>query len=232
MRKILKIDEKYNENINKFSKREGVSALFLLAIMCLSYAVFGYFAKYIKGDMKTFIGIIFNTVISAITIIIVKTNKRSISTIGLKSGKRILSIVIGGILAGILFYNNCFSYLLAGSSLVPIRRILLFVVFYFSVAVCEELVFRGYIGTRMYSLVKNKSVAVILTGILFVFMHYPYRMFAYGMTLSDFWGNTSWIIDLFVTHIVFSLIYMKTNSLYGAIIPHWVSNLAYNIIVR
>lgn len=232
MRKILKIDEKYNENINEFRKKEGVSALFLFAIMCLSYAVFGHFAKYIKGDMKTFIGIIFNTVISAITIIFVKINKRNISTIGLKSGKKVLSIAIGGILAGIFFFNNCFSYLLAGSSLVPIRRIILLIVFYFSVALCEELVFRGYIGTRLYSLVKYKSVAVILTGILFVFMHYPYRMFAYGMTLSDFWGNIGWIIDLFITHIVLNLIYMKTNSLYGAIIPHWVSNLAYNIIAR
>lgn len=114
----------------------------------------------------------------------------------------------------------------------PIKEILLLIVFYFSVAVCEEFVFRGYISTRIYSLDKYKSVAVVFTGILFVLMHYPYRMFAYGMTLSDFFGNVSWIIDLFVTHIVLSLIYMKTNSLYGAIIPHWVSNLAYNIIDR
>lgn len=232
MKKIIETDEKYNENINELSKKEGVSALFLFAIMCLSYAVFGFFAKYIQGDIEIFVGIIFNTVISAITIIFVKINKRNISTIGLKSGKKGLSILIGGILAGIFFYNNCISYLLAGSSLVPIRRILLLIVFYFSVAVCEELVFRGYIGTRIYSMVKYKSVAVILTGILFVFMHYPYRMFAYGMTLSDFGGNIGWIIDLFITHIVLSLIYMKTNSLYGTIIPHLVSNLAYNIIAR
>lgn len=232
MRKVLKINEQYNENINTFSKKEGVSALFLFAILFLSYGVFGYFTKHINENMNTCIGIVFNAVISVITIIIVKMNNRNISTIGLKSGKTLLSIVIGGILAGIFFYNNCLSYLSAGSSLVPIRKIILLIVFYFSVAVCEEFVFRGYIGTRIYSLVKYKSVAVILTGILFVLMHYPYRMFAYGMTLSDFFGNAGWIIDLFVTHIVFSLIYMKTNSLYGAIIPHWVSNLAYNIIAR
>lgn len=232
MRKILKIDEQYNENIKTFSRREGLSALFLFAVIFFGYAVFGYLAEYIDGDMNTYIGIIFNTVISAITIIFVKMNKRNITSIGIKSGKQVLSIAIGGILAGILFFNNCLSYLFAGNNLVPIKEILLLIVFYFSVAVCEEFVFRGYIGTRIYSLVKYKSIAVIFTGILFVFMHYPYRMFAYGMTLSDFFGNVSWIIDLFVTHIVFSLIYMKTNSLYGAMIPHWVSNLAYNIIDR
>jgi len=232
MTKILKTDEQYNENIKTFSRSEGLSALLLFAIIFLSYAIIGYISKYTYGDMMTWIGIILNFGISAITIIFVKMNKRNITTIGLKSGKRVLSIVIGGILAGIFFYNNCLSHLFAGSSLVPISKIVLFIVSYFSVAVCEEIVFRGYIGTRIYSLVKRKSLAVILTGILFVIMHYPYRMFAYGMTLSDFFGNISWILDLFVTHVVFSLIYMKTNSLYGAIIPHWASNLAYSIIVR
>ncbi|MCM1500307.1 MAG: CPBP family intramembrane metalloprotease [Clostridium sp.] len=232
MRKIFKMDEQYSENMKAFNRGEGISALFLFAVICLGYAVFGYLAEYIDGNMEIYIGIIFNTVISAITIIFVKMNKRNITSIGIKSGKQGLSIAIGGMLAGILFYNNGLSYLFSGSRFVPIKEIILLIVFYFSVAVCEEFVFRGYIGTRIYSLVKYKSVAVILTGILFVFMHYPYRMFAYGMTLSDFFGNVSWIIDLFVTHIVFNLIYMKTNSLYGAIIPHWVSNLAYNIIDR
>lgn len=44
--------------------------------------------------------------------------------------------------------------------------------------------------------------------------------------------NFSWIIDLFITHLVLNFIYLKTNSLYGAIIPHWMSNFAYNIILK
>lgn len=121
-------------------------------------------------------------------------------------------------------------HLLAGASLVPLREALLYTVYFFSVAVCEELVFRGYIGTRMFSLVKRKSTAVVLTGLLFVLMHFPYRMVAYGMTFRDF--QPGWLIDLLITHTVFSLIYMKTNSLYGAILPHWVSNLTYQLIAR
>lgn len=232
MKKILQTDRQYNDNLNMYNKREGLSALLLFVIMCLGYAILGCFAKYIKGSMMTCTNIIFNTVISVITIILVKINKRNISTIGLKSGKEVLSIVIGGIFAAILFYNNCLSHLLAGNRLLPVKKIIPLVISFLSVAVCEEFVFRGYIDTRIYSLVKHKSIAVILTGILFILMHYPYRMLAYGMTLRDFFGNVGWIINLFVTHIVLSMIYMKTNSLYGAIIPHWVSNLAYEIVVR
>lgn len=79
----------------------------------------------------------------------------------------------------------------------------------------------------------NKYMVIIVTGILFVVMHFPYRMVAYGMTISDLTiHNVGWIVDLFVTHTVLSIIYMKTNSLYGSIIPHWMSNLAYNLVMR
>lgn len=232
MSKFFQCDERYTEALNMFQKKEGVSAIFLFAIMCAGYAACGYLDKTMVADWRMVIGILFNGAISGITIVFAKLNGRPLSTLGLKTGRNRLSIALGGIVAAFYFYNNCLSHLLAGGSLVPPDEALLYTVFFFSVAVCEELVFRGYIGTRIYSLVKSKGIAVVLTGILFVLMHFPYRMTAYGMTLSDFFGNIGWLIDLFVTHTVFSLIYMKTNSLYGAILPHWVSNLAYNLIVH
>jgi len=58
-------------------------------------------------------------------------------------------------------------------------------IYFLLTAVCEELVFRGYIGTRISGFFKNKYITVALTGILFVLMHFPYRLTAYDMTLSD-----------------------------------------------
>lgn len=58
-------------------------------------------------------------------------------------------------------------------------------------------------------------------------------MIAYGVTLSDLTiNNFGWLLDLFIFHIVLNFIYLKTNSLYGAIIPHWISDLAYSIILK
>ena len=106
-------------------------------------------------------------------------------------------------------------------------------IYYLLVALCEEIAFRGYIGTRIYRLIKKKWIAIIVAGILFVVMHFPYRMISYGMTLSQSTiNNFSWILDLFTTHIILNFIYLKTNSLYGSIIPHWISNLAYNIVSK
>ncbi len=117
--------------------------------------------------------------------------------------------------------------------MIALKEILILLVYYLSVAVCEEIVFRGYIGTRIYGLIKKRWLAVTIVGLLFIIMHFPYRMIAYGMTLSDLAiKKFSWLIDLFITHLVLNFIYLKTNSLYGAIIPHWMSNFAYNIILK
>ena len=71
---------------------------------------------------------------------------------------------------------------------------------------------------------------MVITGILFVAMHFPYRMIAYNMSLASF--DIGWLINLFIFHLVMNYIYMKTNSIYGSIIPHWISDLAYEIVSK
>ena len=97
----------------------------------------------------------------------------------------------------------------------------------------EEVVFRGYMNTRISGIIKKQWIVIIVVGLLFTLMHFPYRMIAYGMSLSELTiGNLFWLIDLFIMHVVLSFIYAKTKSLYGAIIPHWISNLASTIVIK
>lgn len=118
-----------------------------------------------------------------------------------------------------------------GSKLVLLEKIPLLIIYFLVLGICEEIVFRGYIGTRLYGLIKNQYVVIALTGFLFIIMHFPYRMIANGKTIIELTiNNIGWIIDIFVSHLIFTIIYMKTNSLYGSIIPHWISDLAYSLI--
>jgi membrane protease YdiL (CAAX protease family) len=235
MLKLLKANKEYENNLKQYTKRDGMLALALFAIIIIEYVIMGILQNkfdFVNENIMIF-GCICNLLAIIITILFVKLNKQKIDTIGIIKGKWKMSIFIGVILATFYFYNNCISYLLNGSKLVPLEEFLMLIIYYLLVSVSEELVFRGYIGTRIYGFFKNKYIAIVLTGILFVIMHFPYRMIAYGMTLSDLTiNNFKWIADLFVTHIVLNFIYLKTNSLYGSIIPHWMSNLAYNIILK
>ncbi len=87
---------------------------------------------------------------------------------------------------------------------------------------------------------KSCVIGLILASLLF-FMNCLSNIFAGATWIAarDIAGlvfyyltihSVGWLLDLFVTHIILTFIYMKTNSLYGAVIPHWMSNLAYNMI--
>lgn len=235
MLKILQTDKGYENNIKQYTRKDGILSFILFGIMILDYSILAVLQikfEFIKENI-ILVGCIFNALMIVITILFIKLNKQILNTIGISKGKWKNSIIIGIILASFLFYSNCLSNLINGSKLISIKDILILLVYYLLVAVCEEFVFRGYIGTRIYGLIKKKWLAVFVVGILFIIMHFPYRMIAYGMTISELTiDNFSWIIDLFITHIIFNFIYLKTNSLYGAIIPHWMSNFAYNIILK
>ena len=235
MFKILQADKEYENNLKQYTKKDGILALALFAIIMIEYSIIGILRNnfdFINKNIMIF-GCICNLLMIIITILFVRLNKQKVDTIGIFKGKWKISIIIGVILALFYSYNNCISYLINGSKIVPLEQLQILIIYYLLVSVCEEFVFRGYIGTRIFGFFKNKYIAICLTGILFIIMHFPYRMIAYGMTLSDLTiNNFGWIVDLFITHIIFSFIYLKTNSLYGTIIPHWMSNLSYNIVLK
>lgn len=231
MLKIIKSNKEYNDNLKKYDKKDGMLAILLFAIIIIMYALLGILYKnnsFIKENIKI-VGCIFNFLLIIITIIFVKSRKQRLNTIGL-NGRWKLSLIIGLILSLFYFYCNCLSHLIEGRELISISEILFLAIYFLLVSVCEELVFRGYIGTRLNGLIKNKYIALFITGILFVVMHFPYRMIAANMSLSDF--DIGWLINLFIFHLIMSFIYMKSNSIYGSIIPHWISDLAYEIVSK
>ena len=231
MKKALCANQEYNDNLKKYDKKDGMLAILLFAIIIIMYGLLGILYKnnsFIKDNIKI-IGCLFNLLLIIVTILFVKLRKQGLETIGLK-GRWKLSIILGGVLSLFYFYCNCLDHLINGEKLISITSILFLMVYFLLVAVCEEFVFRGFIGTRLNGLIKNKYIVVLITGLLFVIMHFPYRMTAANMSLSDF--DIGWLINLFIFHLIMSFIYMKTNSIYGSIIPHWISDLAYEIVSK
>ena len=231
MIKVLCANREYNENLKKYDKKDGMLAILLFVIIIIMYASIGILYKnnsFIEDNIKI-IGCLFNLLLIIVTILFVKLRKQRLETIGLK-GRWKLSVILGGVLSLFYFYCNCLDHLINGEKLISITSILFLMIYFLLVSVCEELVFRGYIGTRLNGLIKNKYIVIIVTGILFVVMHFPYRVIATNMSLTDF--DIGWLINLFIFHLIMNFIYMKTNSIYGSIIPHWISDLAYGIVSK
>ena len=163
MKKALCANQEYNDNLKKYDKKDGMLAILLFAIIIIMYALLGILYKnnsFIKDNIKI-IGCLFNLLLIIVTIIFVKLRKQGLETIGLK-GRWKLSIILGGVLSLFYFYCNCLDHLINGEKLISITSILFLMVYFLLVAICEEFVFRGFIGTRLNGLIKNKYIVVLI----------------------------------------------------------------------
>lgn len=189
--------------------------------------------KFLIPLERTVSGIIINSCFVGVVLLFLAVKKQGLKTVGLKKGNIKLSLIMGMALAAILFFCNClFNIIFEGQVFVPFKTILIYIIYYFTVGLCEEVIFRGYILTRLYGIARNVYIDILLSGVFFVLMHFPFRMAAYNMSFLELAANVHYMIDLFVTSFILSFIRIKSDSLYGAIIPHWISDLSYAIVTH
>lgn len=233
IKSFFSIPDSYIHKIENYSMIDAVMATGLFLLYCLAMIFSGLIVKLVSGLAITVIGGIINLCFVCIVFGLLILRKQGIETIGLKNGNIRLSLKIGTALAAVLFFCNCLSNVLfEGQKFISFDKIVIYFFYFYTVGLAEEVIFRGYIGTRLCGFIKNVYVVTGLTGLLFVLMHFPFRMIAYHMTFMELAANFPYMIDLFVTHLILSFIYLKSDSLYGAILPHWVSDLSYAIVTH
>jgi len=238
MAKILAINEIYNANLKKYTKIDGIMAIFLLILFIgflVLLAVLSIDLQVIENSM-TQLYCTSNLIIILITVLFVVLRKQKIETIGIIKGQWKKSCAIGLVLAIIFFVGNFgIEFFLHKGSLKPFKNIMLLTIYFLIIAFCEELVFRGYIQTRLHGFIKNRIIAVLIGALMFTVIHFPSGIIINRMTFYTFGnfitGNIGWIINLFVMHIIWDFTYKKTNSLYGSILSHWISNLAGSLLL-
>lgn len=237
MKKIIPlfaISNDYKEEVKQYNHKDILLAVILFLAYIGAMLFMGYLDnnKTITGVSLMICGIGINILFSLITIVFVLIRKQGLETIGLIQGRYQLSLILGGILALILFTCNCIlNVILEDAIFKNIGVVVILFFYYLSVAFVEEIMFRGYMLTRFYALTSNCFISMIMTGLLFVLMHFPYRMMI-GINFMDLITNYSYLIDLFITHCVLSYIYMKSKSLYGSILSHWMSDFGYGILIH
>jgi membrane protease YdiL (CAAX protease family) len=84
---------------------------------------------------------------------------------------------------------------------------------------CEEVIFRGYVLTRLSLLFKNPIVAVLLSSLLFAALHYRYNMpreyiypFLIGIIFSIHYQRFGNIKPLIVVHFIIDVIGLTIAS--------------------
>jgi len=121
-----------------------------------------------------------------------------------------MMMMISGISA--LFFNNDVAAIMYTFQQQPFLLTLITVAV--TPAVCEELVFRGYIQSKYRECTIRK--AALINGLFFAIMHLNLQQFAYT----------------FVLGIIFAYMVHHTRSIWAAIIPHFIVNATQATMAR
>ncbi|MNW39343.1 CAAX amino terminal protease self- immunity [compost metagenome] len=161
--------------------------------------------------------------------------KQSLRTVGLKfNGTDFGKSLIIGILCSLPFILpqlvNFFLGHITFQHSTP-ELIYKFLYFLITIAFVEEIGFRGFIQTRIFSLIRNKYVGILFVGFLFAIMHIPFQMFQAKMGLLDFiMYDYIHLLITWVLHMFFVYLYTRNNDLVAPVIAHTLINFVPSVI--
>jgi membrane protease YdiL (CAAX protease family) len=238
---------RFEEDVLKsIDKRDGFYSLivyvyymvmiFLYAMLLFKTDLYDNLSGYFSS--KTFFRFLFyipDTVVNLLPVFLILLFRRqSIRTIGMKKkhiGKSILIGVVGSIPFSIM---NMIGPISSGKSLNPnpMDWLWSFLYFLICIAFAEEVVFRGFLQTRIFGLIKNKWAGIVIVGILFALMHVPFQMVKANMTPINFLlYDLRHLITTAVIHIYLAYLYTRDNNILAPTIAHAITNFSYEIFI-
>ena len=224
------VNPQYKEDVAKYQKKDAIVAICFWAGLMILYAAAGVVSKFVPLIPS----IVITIVLLAVCAFIVLRKGGKISSIGFRRTNVLPSLGLGLMCAivPLVLVNGILPALIYGWKLEPIGY-LLYQFFYILVAIAlvEEVLFRGYIQTRLYGLFKGNISSVLIGALLFMLMHIPFQLAYTGVGIFSqmFFMNLAFT---FIFHIVLNLIYVKYNVIYGAILLHTLNNWIYDIFSR
>lgn len=222
VKRLLSSDSAYQKQIASYDKTDGILALALYAMMSVAY--YGIGVLQIKRNL--YLGIPVNLALISLCVALALLRRQGLSSIGItlrNLGRSALAGALFGV--ALSFLMNVLPSILAGRKAIPFGLALYNIFYYFVViGLSEEIMFRGYIQTRIYGLIKNDFLAILIVGVLFYFMHLPYQLPVNGMRF-----NVLQLAVIVVLHIIHNILYRKFNSLVAPTLLHglldWGGNL-------
>ena len=210
--------------VSTYTKIDAVFAILLFVLLM--------YINYVVGLLlirkQIYLGVPISFIIIIVCVVLVRIRKQKLASIGFtlkNAGKSLLSGAVFGIILS--FFLNVLPKILAGMQIIPINRILYNLFYYFIViSLSEEVVFRGYIQTRIYGLIKYDVWAVVVTGFLFYLMHLPFQML-----VNDLKINIVHMITIIVMHVIMNFLYRKHNSLVAPTVFHGLINFAADLLM-
>ena len=221
-------DNGYKELTNNYTTKDGILAILVFP----AYIVFFYLGIRIHIHLgENIVSIIGNAAGVLLVFVILYLRRQKLCTVGISKNSWLKSSIIGFLL-GVTYFILRVVGIIPASLQVMDGHNLAFVIFFYFVVISfsEEFVFRGYMQTRIYGIIKSDFWAVVCVGFLFALLHIIadimlLRYFGdYGFVLR--YTPVVWnLVQITIIHALINYFYRRYNSLAGPVILHGFLNL-------
>ena len=180
------------------------------AILQFDWGGFSYWAWPIEKVLITIVPVI----------IIILARKQGFVSIGIHKENLLPAMGLGLMFSLIPMFWGLLPIVLYGGGFGGFGLFITLLATTFIMAVAEDIVFVGFLQTRLYGLFKSNMVAISVGAALFSFMHVPAWMIRGEISLDNFPNLALAIVFWFVMHFVLVAIFKRYNSIIPVAILH------------
>jgi len=223
----LKQPSTYNEQVAQYTKKDAAQALLFSLLVML--APFVYLVLPEAWDMLTEV---YMLVLLVILFVFLRKKRQGLHSVGLHLTNWGKALAFGLILmvAAQMLLEGLLPGLLGGWEFRVPLVILTAVALSIWGAFFEDVVFIGFIQTRIYGLIKRDWPAIAVGAAIFAAVHYPVLIAdtigADGGFGADFWVNLAFATFAWMMfHIMMNVVFRRFNS----IIPVTLFHLSWNL---
>lgn len=220
------ICSEYKRDAKTYNRIDRILAIFMVIyFMTLLYA-YGQSAFGDNNNLRFLIRIPSLILVIIPIIIILYLRKQSIESIGFNNNNLKKSLLLGTAFSLAILLLSLIIGLIQGRTFNDPSRLLKAIPYYLiEIGLTEEIIFRGYIQTRLFNLFKRSWMSIILVGFFFMIMHIPFQMQVNNMGLVEFvifdWPH---LLITFVLHIIINITYTKYNNIAAPTLIHFALN--------
>ena len=227
--RVLGANNEYLQQTKEYGSKDGLLAIILFSIEILGLFFVGkLFMQKGDGLTETYIVTvtgIFSIILIGLVFLFCIIRRQKLNTIGFSKIQAKKSFILGIILFGVVIILWSIFAILSGSNIQKDTNLIIIRIVYYLIfiAFMEELIFRAYIGTRLYGFFMNKKLSIVIVGIMFSFSHIPFQMIISQVSLITYISDNFFsLIFLAILHMLFQWLYAKYNSIIAPTMIHFI----------
>ena len=233
--------QSYKEEVMQYTKKDAIHALLFAAYVVL-IALVGNTLMIIfdltdDDGRMTFAGYLMNVGSVFLHLVplfvILKKKGQGFRSLGLHviGWKKALFAGLFFVILFLMLFQGLLPGLLAGWQMRSPIMIVSVIIYLLIMAVREDILYVGYIQTRIYGLIKKDFLAIGTVGSLFAVVHFP-GFITFNILSGEGFGVNFWLMFVGMTlswiigHVLFNTLFRQFRSIIVVTLFHFSSNLA------